>query len=163
MAFFLISVGSGCHSASSHTKHSGNNSITHTRTAAAHARALVCVCACATYIRHCLLYWLCLSLLLHSPDAHVPYRHPSRSHQMFMTRLSHHKVEGVNGWQASDHGSGLRLDIHNGAPLHIFEEATGDFPAAFTMIKPGVLAIFVAKNGCFLEVSSLAVFNPLLP
>lgn len=57
---------------------------------------------------------------------------------------------GVNGWQASDHGSGLRLDIHNGAPLHIFEEVTGDFPAAFTMIKPGVLAIFVAKNGCFL-------------
>lgn len=70
---------------------------------------------------------------------------------------------GVNGWQASDHGSGLRLDIHNGAPLHIFEEAMGDFTAAFTMIKPGVLAIFVAKNGCFLEVSSLAVFNPLLP
>ena len=107
----------------------------------------VCVCACTTYILYNLLYWLCLPLLLHSPTAHV---HTVDVHDLTFTP----EGGGVGGLfekvgkpvtTVQDRVS----TFINRAPLHIFEETSGDFPVMFAMTKPGILATFVVTNGCF--------------
>ena len=118
------------------------------------ARVCVCVCLCVHHKHPSPLIVLSVSVPVTAQPwstcttSNIPHAHIRCLWADFHTRSWRGRWSFPEGWQASDHCSGPRLDIHNGEPLLIFEEASGDFPDAFGMMKVGVLIIRLATNGC---------------